>query len=880
MTNTLTLAIASDTNSVLVTTDSQPGGIPFAMNALAPSISTDGSVIISGYSGGIFHSYNVLLANINSGAFANYAALQTYFQSFFRKASGSGGGGTWGSITGTLSAQTDLAAALGAKADKTGTLAQFGATTSAQLASIISDETGSGGLVFANSATLTGVPLAPTATTGTNTLQIASCAFVQQELANATLVFSSTDFAGSGTSGSPLTVAGKVATSTTVNGKALSANITLGLASTDFANQGTTTTLLIGNASGNPSFGAVNLTSMVTGALPDGNIASASTWNAKQGAITFGTGVLTSLGVNIGSAGAPVLFNGASGTPTSLVGTNITGTAAGLTAGTVTTNANLTGPVTSSGNATTIAATSTAGNQITTAINAGTGQVNVVNLQTSTHGGFNNGPAIYEGLVATRGKVPYKLSANTQGMSRSVHFSTQQITGLKIIVPNFWVNGSFVEAGTGSSETVTASVEYPSGTYTQIKFSGSATGTVANNSTLTSDYCLVSIPTATQFWIRMYILNSGGIVYQDQQNTSALGTGGNFGTSGVVDLTMTTGGGIGAANAYVSPMAIIGYTSNASICAIGDSKLEGDNDLTSDPNANFGTICKSLNINYGYISASVPGDSLSNFIASSTNRQKAFQYASHIINAYGFNDIWNGASTAAVLANQLLVQNIGHSLNKKVYNVTVSPKTTSSDSWATTTNQTIASAPANTIRVAVNTAVRLGGNGQDGYIDLSSAVESSLNSGKWIVTGAANYATTDGIHESTAAELVIVASGVLPFNMFQTGTLVFGIPTIVAGTGAGTSPTVSVTTNGKQLQVTIVTGTLPTGTSAVVATVTLPTTLSYIPYPVFSSPPGASSLLTGASMIGMSCPSANSLTITSGTTALTASTTYVWNVII
>jgi hypothetical protein len=48
---------------------------------------------------------------------------------------------------------------------------------------------------------------------------------------------------------------------------------------------------------------------------------------------TPGTGVATALGVNIGSAGAPVLFNGAGGTPTSLVGTNITGTAAGLTAG-------------------------------------------------------------------------------------------------------------------------------------------------------------------------------------------------------------------------------------------------------------------------------------------------------------------------------------------------------------------------------------------------------------------------------------------------------------------------------------------------------------------------------------------------------------------
>lgn len=83
---------------------------------------------------------------------------------------------------------------------------------------------------------------------------------------------------------------------------------------------------------------------------------SSATITPAVGSITgLGTGVATALGVNVGSAGAPILFNGAGGTPSSLVGTNITGTASGLTAGSVTTNANLTGPITSVGNATSIA---------------------------------------------------------------------------------------------------------------------------------------------------------------------------------------------------------------------------------------------------------------------------------------------------------------------------------------------------------------------------------------------------------------------------------------------------------------------------------------------------------------------------------------------
>lgn len=61
-------------------------------------------------------------------------------------------------------------------------LGAFAATTSAQLVGVISDETGTGSLVFAGSPALTGAPTAPTAVTGTNTTQIATTAFVQQEL--------------------------------------------------------------------------------------------------------------------------------------------------------------------------------------------------------------------------------------------------------------------------------------------------------------------------------------------------------------------------------------------------------------------------------------------------------------------------------------------------------------------------------------------------------------------------------------------------------------------------------------------------------------------------------------------------------------------------
>ncbi len=82
--------------------------------------------------------------------------------------------------TGASSAPTALTN-LGAAATA-GSLAQFASTTSAQLAGVVSDETGAGALVFGSSPALTGVPTAPTATAGTNTTQLATTAFVNQAI--------------------------------------------------------------------------------------------------------------------------------------------------------------------------------------------------------------------------------------------------------------------------------------------------------------------------------------------------------------------------------------------------------------------------------------------------------------------------------------------------------------------------------------------------------------------------------------------------------------------------------------------------------------------------------------------------------------------------
>lgn len=67
-------------------------------------------------------------------------------------------------------------------------LSQFAATTSLQLSSVITDETGTGSLVFANSPSLAGIPNTPTPALYASSNQIANAAFVQNEILGSAMV--------------------------------------------------------------------------------------------------------------------------------------------------------------------------------------------------------------------------------------------------------------------------------------------------------------------------------------------------------------------------------------------------------------------------------------------------------------------------------------------------------------------------------------------------------------------------------------------------------------------------------------------------------------------------------------------------------------------
>lgn len=89
-------------------------------------------------------------------------------------------------------------------------------------------------------------------------------------------------------------------------------------------------------AGSNGVLGKTALTALQTIRRNSGNTAFEAVTLGSLATVTPGTGIATALAVNVGSAGAPVLFNGALGTPSSGSGANLTSlNASNLASGTV-----------------------------------------------------------------------------------------------------------------------------------------------------------------------------------------------------------------------------------------------------------------------------------------------------------------------------------------------------------------------------------------------------------------------------------------------------------------------------------------------------------------------------------------------------------------
>jgi hypothetical protein len=159
--NTITAALTGAASSnVLKAGDTMTGKLNLAGNdsaRLIESLNTSASSAVQFYVEHNLGATNVgnargVLNLVSTGALTiggSVALTASNFNTYAPTLTGTGASGNWGiNITGNAATVTNGALT-------TGTLAQFAATTSSQLAGVISDETGSGALVFGTAPTFT-----------------------------------------------------------------------------------------------------------------------------------------------------------------------------------------------------------------------------------------------------------------------------------------------------------------------------------------------------------------------------------------------------------------------------------------------------------------------------------------------------------------------------------------------------------------------------------------------------------------------------------------------------------------------------------------------------------------------------------------------------
>ena len=364
------------------------------------------------------------------------------------------------------------------------------------------------------------------------------------------------------------------------------------------------------------------------------------------------------------------------------------------------------------------------------------------------------GASSYLGMVATRGGVPDSYnSGSTQIMSRSMHFATDNITQLKIVLCGWWSANGTETTSTGTA-TYTASVEYPSGTFTQIKWAGATSGSVAPDASVVSDYCTVTIPNGSMFWIRLFQTNASGIIYNSEligNPNSAL----EYGTT-LTDKTLgsvVTGAG---STLMFKPAAIIGMTNKATVVMLGDSRTHGASDGSADPTTgDYGAVRPSFN-SIGYIDFSFNGLNTSHFVAANAPKRIALAntYTTHIFNYLGINNLINVPDTAAQLITKQQSLHTDWGASKPMIVATLDPYTTGT--WATTGGQTVSSIEAQ--RVSYNNTVRARPTWAADIMQPTTVTETALNSGFWTP----NY-TTDGLHSNhTSYQALITANAFNP----------------------------------------------------------------------------------------------------------------------
>lgn len=313
----------------------------------------------------------------------------------------------------------------------------------------------------------------------------------------------------------------------------------------------------------------------------------------------------------------------------------------------------------------------------------------------------------YKGNVIDRGRLPTALTAGTTAsMSRVSCIAKDTIVAPQPIFPNWYLNGgnATTEASPGAAATITASIEYPAGTFKQLKFSGSVTGTIPDGANLIADADpTIVIPRDAEFWVRIRYQNSAGII--TSANASCLPNG-QDGYQGAGSTDQTMGGTVSnASTAMYYPAGILAMTTQENAIILGDSIANGSSD-TIDNMRGVGMFSRAVMAKMACSNLSVGSDRAMYFVGSNAKRMAlaALLNPTRVYCNYGYNDIFFGQTANQLITNIATIAALF--AGKKFYQSELTPtQVSSTDFYATVAGQTFNATQANYTK-AVNNALR------------------------------------------------------------------------------------------------------------------------------------------------------------------------------
>ncbi len=329
------------------------------------------------------------------------------------------------------------------------------------------------------------------------------------------------------------------------------------------------------------------------------------------------------------------------------------------------------------------------------------------------------------------------------------------VDNITVVWPGWYTatDGNGSEVNNNGNLTITASLEYPSGTRMQILFSGSATGTVVAGNLLSADKLTLAggskIPAGAMAAIHTFITCSAGTKWPLAACATAFngGTADNTenGASGVVTDKTMSGAPAGTGDGYFPCAVLSRVTGQKKLClaSCGDSINIGAGDSNYDTSNNTSWIGRAATGNCPIIHMGVTGTTCqANAVGGKfAKRVVLMQLAgvTHCVLTYGTNDLAAARTPAQLQADYLAIASQLTAVGIKVVNYTVIPRlsATSADKYETVANQTVLGGAFTTgtgsDRHTYNTWVRGNPNGVFDYIETANVLD--VNSSNTLTSG-------------------------------------------------------------------------------------------------------------------------------------------------